>query len=254
MSDNLQPIVRFEHVTFGYERGLPVLEDATFLLHPLESACIIGPNGGGKTTILNLLLGLLTPDAGTIEVFGQPPLKTRHRIGYMPQHMRFDPQFPVSALEVVLMGRLDHLRWGPSPRKERDAARAALAEVGMADLARQSFSALSGGQRQRVLIARALACEPDLLMLDEPTASVDPSAQDRFFDLLAQLNRRMAVLIVSHDLGFVSTRIRRVLCVNRTVRSHPTTEVTGQLIQDLYGGHLQMVHHDRCCEPEGGRT
>lgn len=252
MSTTDDIIVQAENVCFAYDPRTPVLVNVSFSLRRNESGCLLGPNGGGKTTLLNLILGLLTPDAGRLSVFGRSPREARRRVGYMPQHFRFDPHFPVSVLEVVLMGRLDRLRWGAYPRAEKEAARNALREVGTADLADRPFSTLSGGQRQRVLIARALACEPELLLLDEPTASIDPGAQDQFFNILQELNKRMAILVVSHDLGFVSDRIRKILCVNRTVRVHPSSEVTGEVIRELYGDRLRLVRHDRCLHEEGG--
>lgn len=245
------PTVAFDGVSFAYRTGMPVVDGATFRVASRAAVCVIGPNGGGKTTLLYLMLGLLKPDSGTVRILGVDPELARKRIGYMPQHVGFDDTFPVNVMDVVLMGRLDvHViaRYG---RADRAAAAEALDEMGVADLARRPFAALSGGQRQRVLIARALASRPDLLLLDEPTAYVDPAFTDQFYEIVRRLKTRLTVVMVSHDLGVVSEGIDSVICVNRTVRVHPTTDLTGEVIQDLYGSPHAMVRHDHCCSEKG---
>lgn len=237
------PVIEFRDVTFGYGAA-PVIEDVTFSLDEHDLVSVLGPNGGGKTTLLKLLLGLIRPDAGTVRVFGGSAAAARPRVGYMPQYIHYDPQFPVSVLDIVLMGRLGH-RWGGGySRTDKSAARAALDEMEVADLSRSLFAELSGGQRQRVLIARALACEPDLLLLDEPTANIDPRVEAQLYKSLRQLSRRMTILLVTHDLGVVSNIVQKVICVNRRVVMHPTSEITGDAIQDIYGGDIRMVRHD----------
>ncbi len=230
---------------FAYPGGEPAIEAADLELAEGDFASLVGPNGGGKTTLLRLMLGLLQPQRGRILVFGRPPAAARREIGYLPQHAAHDPRFPISVLEVVLMGRLA----GGRPRglfraADREAAVAALAEVGLADLRRRPFASLSGGQRQRVLIARALACAPRLLLLDEPTASLDAHIEEEFYALLQRLNRRLTIVLVSHDLGFVSRFVRTVVCVKRRVVVHPTHAITGEMINEIYGGEVHMVRHD----------
>ena len=238
------PAIELDRVSFAYD-GAAVLEDVTLSLDARDFASIVGPNGGGKTTLLKLFLGLLRPTAGRVRVFGTTPQDARPRIGYLPQHATLDPLFPVSVLDVVLMGRLARA-WPIGPFRARDRGKAldALAEVGLAPLRARPFAALSGGQRQRVLIARALSSEPDLLLLDEPTASLDVAVESDFYELLKRLNERLGVVLVSHDLGFVSHYVRRVVCVKRTVAVHPTSEVTGELIREVYGMDVRMVRHD----------
>jgi zinc transport system ATP-binding protein len=252
MSD--QPVITLQGVCFAYD-GAPVLEDVDFSIVPRESICMVGPNGGGKTTLMKLILGLLRPQRGEIRVFGLPPEQARLRIGYMPQYVRHDPQFPVTVMDIVLMGRLGHtglrgiLGWYGAA--DRQAALDALRQVHLETLARRPFAALSGGQRQRVLIARALCCQPDLLLLDEPTANVDSLVEAKLFEVLRELNKRMTILMVSHDLGFVSSLVQRVICVNRHVVVHPTSEITGDVIHGIYGGDVRMVHHgDFLSHPE----
>ena len=234
------PVVDIEGLTFGYG-GEPVLRDVSLKLVPNDLVSIIGPNGGGKTTLLKLLLGLIEPQAGTIRVLGVTPHEARPRIGYTPQHAHLDMQFPVDVTDVVLMGRLGQGRtFGPYTATDRKFALDALNDVGLTDLRSRPLSKLSGGQRQKVLIARALASNPELLLLDEPTANLDANAQDDFYALLKRLSERLTVILVSHDMGFVSQFVRTVVCVNRDVCLHPTDEQ----IVELYGGQFRRVKHD----------
>jgi zinc transport system ATP-binding protein len=227
---------------------VPALEEVNLSIAPREAVCIVGPNGGGKTTLVKLILGLLSPERGEVRLFGQPPRRARLRAGYMPQYAQHDPKFPVSVMDIVLMGRLGQRGLGGMigwhGRADRRATMDALEQVGLADFWRRPFAALSGGQRQRVLIARALCCQPELLVLDEPTSNVDSMVEARLLDLLRELNRRMTLLMVSHDLGFVSGLVESVVCVNRRVVAHPTSQLSGAMIRDLYGGEVRMVRHD----------
>jgi len=242
-----EPVVQLDGVTFGYD-GDTVFEDVSFTIHDRDSVSIVGPNGGGKTTLLKLILGIVRPESGSVRVFGRAPERVRHRMGYMPQRVQYDAQFPVTVTDVVLMGRLGRRLGSRYSKEDREVARGALAEVELAELAGRSFANLSGGQRQRVLIARALACEPDILLLDEPLANVDMRAEEHVFEIFRQLNKRMTILMVTHDLGFVAGFVRTVACVNRRVVVHPTSEITGEIIQDLYGGDLRIVHHGHLAE------
>lgn len=237
-------------MSFSYG-DIPILSDVSFTVQKLDAVALVGPNGGGKSTLLKLLLGLLTPQSGTIRVLGVAPHLAREKIGYMPQHLQYDPSFPVSVMDVVLMGRADFTRFGRYSANDRRICLQAMTELAVEGLANRSFNSLSGGQRQRILIARALACEPEILLLDEPTANVDPGVEVQFFEILKALANRVTVLTVSHDLGFVSQMVSRVFCVNRQVKIHPTSELTGEMIREMYGGDIRMVRHDHCCSPQG---
>lgn len=243
MSDEEANAIRIRDMSFSFD-GVPVLENVSFDIGTRDFAAMIGPNGGGKTTLARLILGLLQPRRGTISVFGQTPVEARGRLGYMPQHLHFDPSFPVNVMDVVLMGRIGKgMRFGPFRREDRDAAQQALAEVSCHDLAVRSFSSLSGGQRQRVLIARALVANPELLILDEPTSSLDPSIQDDFYELLHRLNEQVTMIIVSHDVSFVSRYVDRVICVNREVVLHSLSDVGGDLAALFSGDNARFIDH-----------
>lgn len=243
-----EPVVQIENVSFRYDDP-PVLQDVNVSISNGDFVCILGPNGGGKTTLLKIMLGLLRPQQGTVRLFGASPVETRQRVGYMTQYAHLDLRFPITVLGVALMGRLGQgSRLGPARRSDRQLAMQALEKVGLQGLESRPFAALSGGQRQRLLIARALVTEPDLLLLDEPTSNLDLQGESEFMTLLKDLNQRMAIVLVSHDIGFVSSAVKRVFCVNRRVTTHETSSITPEILAELYGGSMRMVHHHH---PEG---
>jgi len=239
------PIVFLNNVSFAYE-NLQVLEEVELAIEKNDFVWVVGPNGGGKTTLMKLILGILSPDTGRIRVFGKSPRQARSRIGYMPQTVHVDPLFPATVLDVALMGRLGNgARFGFYRKKDRTAAEKALDEVGLLKLKKEAYSSLSGGQQRRLLIARALACEPELLILDEPTANLDLVVEKDLFKLLRKLNESLTIIMVSHDPAIVSEFVQRVVCVNRRVSEHPTCEIEGSYLGDLYKGELRLVRHDQ---------
>ncbi|MEE9441970.1 MAG: ABC transporter ATP-binding protein [candidate division Zixibacteria bacterium] len=240
---NNESVVIFENTSFSYN-GRLALVDVNLHFNHLDFISVVGPNGGGKTTMLKLILGLLKPDKGRIKVLGQSPEKARKFIGYVPQHFQFDPQFPIRVRDVVLMGRLNNGKsWGGFGKEDQLVAEKSLDEVEIQNLALRPFGELSGGQRQRVLIARALATNARILLLDEPTAHVDLGVQDEIYNLLQKLNELMTIVMVTHDAGFVAPFIKSVVCVNQKVVMHPTHAVTGDIIAKLYGGEVRYVSH-----------
>ncbi len=245
------PAVQFQNLNFGYGNR-SILQNVNITVPVGDFACVVGPNGSGKTTLLKLALGLLEPGSGTVEVFENSPQRARKRIGYVPQNPTLDPLFPVSVLDVALMGRLGRSSvLGLWKNNDKKTALDALAEVGLADEKDRHFAALSGGQKQRVLIARALSSGPELLLLDEPTSGLDAHVEEGFYRLLEELNKRLTIVMVSHDLGFVSGFVKSVICVGQEVIIHPTSSITGQVIADLYGTDMRLVRHDHRCS-EGG--
>ena len=244
---NCDSAIVIKNLCFEYENSTPILENVNLQVAHGQSGCIVGPNGGGKTTLLKLLLGLLSPTAGEIRIFGSLPQEARSKIGYMPQYHQLDAAFPVTVFEVALMGRMRRNFWGRYSRQDHEIAMEALREVGVESLADRSFSALSGGQRQRVLIARALACQPELLLLDEPTANIDPGAEEQFYGTLDILRKRMMVLTVSHDLGFVNREEDLVICVNRQVSLHSARTFDANAANEIYHHDVDLIAHDHSC-------
>ncbi len=238
-----EPVISLRGLSFSYG-GPPALEGIDLEVSDGEFLGVVGPNAGGKSTLLKLILGLLSPQAGRIEVLGRSPARSRKWLGYVPQYPVFRRDFPISVEDTVLMGRLGKGRLlGGYRRVDREIARRAMRETEVAGLAGRQLSTLSGGQLQRVLVARALACEPRILILDEPTANIDMRVETDIFDLLKQLNRRMTIIVVSHDIGFISQYVDRVACLNRTLMCHHTADIDGKMVNELYGSHVRMVEH-----------
>jgi zinc transport system ATP-binding protein len=203
---------------------------------------IIGPNGGGKTTLLKLVLGLLTPLKGTVRVDGKSPQDASPCIGYVPQDVHTNRSFPITVIDVVLMGKLNpKKRLSRRSAANRRDALAALERMEMAAYADKKIGMLSGGQRQRVFIARALLSRPKLLLLDEPTASIDTKGQADFYQLLKELNHEITVLVVSHDLLVTSRYVKSVACVNKKLHYHDQAEITGDILETMYPCTVEEV-------------
>jgi zinc transport system ATP-binding protein len=224
--------------------GHPVLKEVSFDIFKGEFLALIGPNGGGKTTLLKIMLGLLKPTRGSVKVFGEPPKSATHRIGYVPQDVHINKSFPISAMDVVLMGRLrmaGKKRLGYSG-DDLASVRDAMEKMGIWDYRTRRIGELSGGQRQRVFIARALAAGPEILFLDEPTASIDKEGQGQFYDLLKRLNENVAIVLASHDVMIISSYVKSVACVNKDVHYHDGAEITDAML-DMYACPVEMIAH-----------
>lgn len=248
------PVIEMTDVSFRYG-SVDVLTNVNLRLSQGEFITVVGPNGGGKTSLLKLILGLLRPSHGAVTVFGTSPEAARLRIGYMPQESNLDLKFPVTVLEVAMMGMLGNgSRLGLPRRKDRMKATEALETVGLGALSARSISALSGGEKRRLLIARALACDPQLLVLDEPAANIDLLAEQEIMSVLRQMVPRITIVMSSHDLAFVSEHVDTVVCVNRTVAVHPTAKVSSETFKEVFGKDLKIVLHDKHFQEEGKRT
>jgi len=235
------PIASLMDVDFSYN-GQPVLSHVCLEIYPHDFIALIGPNGGGKTTLLKLILGLVRPDRGSVRVLDRSGGAYSPAIGYVPQNVNFNEDFPITAMDVVLMGTLDPDRSRRGKKKDNmDKAMGLLERLGIGSLAYQKIGEMSGGQRQRVLIARSLMTRPRLLLLDEPTASIDTKGQADFYKLLEELNKDVAILVVSHDLFIVSNYVKSVACVNKGLHYHPHEEITGNMIETMYSCSVEDV-------------
>lgn len=222
----------------------PVLEDINLSVKELDFIGLIGPNGGGKTTLLKVLLGLLPPARGEVRILGQSVREGRRRIGYVPQVVEFDHDFPISVWEVARMGRLGKRRLLQRFSAEDDEIVAqALRRVEMLGLRDRPIGELSGGQRQRTYIARALATEPQILLLDEPTASVDPQVSASIYELLSRLNDRVTILMISHDMSAISSYVKTVGCLNRRLFYHGEKQITPDMLEAAYYCPIDLIAH-----------
>lgn len=245
-------IVELKEVSFTYGTE-SVLEDISLTLREKDFLGIIGPNGGGKTTLLKIILGLLKPHKGTIQVFGKSPEEGRKSIGYLPQHFSFDYDFPMSVMEVILMGRLGKKGIGRKYSEEDiEICLESLEKVGMEEFKDRQIGNLSIGQAQRVFIARALATEPQLLLLDEPVSNLDPKWQVSFHQLLEELNKKMAIVMVTHDVGVIVAHINKIACVNRRLHYHGSTKEGIKELSKMYQCPVELIGNDISHRISGG--
>jgi zinc transport system ATP-binding protein len=219
-----------------------VLYDINLSIETNDFMAIIGPNGGGKSTLLKVILGILTPDSGEVKVFGKEPKKARDLMGYLPQNPAFEHDFPINVFETVLMGRY-HGLFKNYTKKDHMAVVQALKDVGMFDLKDRQISKLSGGQMQRVFIARAIVKEPKLLIMDEPMASIDPEMQRSFYELISRLKNKMTIILVSHDVGAVSTHVDKIACLNQKLYYHGPVEDSANGLEEIYHCPIELISH-----------
>lgn len=251
---NNTPAISVKHVCFNFGSS-EILHNLHFQIPQGQCVGIIGPNGGGKTTLLRLILGLLKPSRGTIQIFGEPPNQEEGLVAYVPQSLHYDRSFPISTLELVLGGRLSYLPWyGFFKAADRERAMEALAEVGLQKHAHAPFGSLSGGQRQRVLIARALAGDPKIILLDEPTANVDSEAEEAIYQLLHRLKGKKTILMVTHNLRSILQLVDVMFSVEKTVEQMLPSEVCEHFALGLYHHPLKesectlQIGKSRRCE------
>ncbi len=236
-------LVQLQDIWVRYN-GAPVLENINLLIKKGDFLGIIGPNGGGKTTLLKVILGLVHPDRGTVSVMGESPVKGRRHIGYVSQYNLFDRSFPINIWDTVLMGRYGNTGlFKRYDAQDRLAVEQALKTVGMLDQRFHQLGQLSGGEQQRVFIARALVTDPQLLLLDEPTASVDSAMQTEFYEILDHLKQTMAIVLVSHDISAVSIYVDKIACLNRQLYYHGSKEITSEILEATYKCPVQMIAH-----------
>lgn len=242
MIDHDTIALRFANVRFSYP-SLTIFEDVSFHIHGGEFIALVGPNGSGKTTLLKLILGLEQPQAGTVELLGQNPRKSRSLIGYVPQHATYDPSFPITVEEVVMMGLVEAFK-RPKRKMNLELARWALGQVKLEELAKRPYNELSGGQRRRVLVARALILKPKMLILDEPAANMDKESEERLYGSLANLKGSTTILIVTHDMRQVSSLTDRVFCIDAHVREDSPSRTVVQHVLEDYEDGTKKIRHD----------
>jgi zinc transport system ATP-binding protein len=215
-TDGSDHIVELTDVAFGYT-ATPVVRDISLQIDSGEYVAVVGPNGSGKSTLMKLLLGLVAPDSGSAQLFGEPAhtFDDGSRVGYVAQHASASKDMPITVREVVKMGRFPHVGFGRLSEADWELVDDALETVGMSELKSRRITQLSGGQRQRAFIARALASEAELLVLDEPTVGVDTESVDAFYELLESLHADgITILLIEHDLSAVTDHAERVICLN----------------------------------------
>ncbi|MBE0523423.1 MAG: ABC transporter ATP-binding protein [Methanosarcinales archaeon] len=236
-------VILLKDVWVHYD-SIKVLEGVNLTLRQHDFLGIIGPNGGGKSTLLKVILGLIKPSRGTIRVLGDTPQNSRKYIGYVPQYSLFDPDFPISVWDVVLMGRLGQA--GLFKKYSKDDKKMALDALTMVDMLEykdRQIGNLSGGQRQRVFIARALAANPKLLLLDEPAAGIDTLVQTEFYELLEKLKTKMTIIMVSHDISAVSVYVDKIACLNHKLFYHDSKELTAEDLEAAYQCPVELIAH-----------
>ena len=243
MNDQQVPLLSIKNLYAGYEQE-NILEDINLEMYPSDFIGLIGPNGGGKTTLLKVILGLLPPNRGEVRILGMEPRHGRKMMGYVPQFVDSDKYFPITVWECVSLGLISG--WAPFRRFSKDEKyhiEQSLKQVGIWNLHRKQMGELSGGQRQRVLIARALISNPKFLLLDEPTASIDAHVTQDVYDLLRSLNQNMAILLITHDMMAISSYTKTIACLNRKLIYHHSKELTPEMVDATYGCPVDLIAH-----------
>ncbi|UNC93086.1 metal ABC transporter ATP-binding protein [Candidatus Contubernalis alkaliaceticus] len=242
---------------YVYYNNHCALEDINLEVKQNDFLGLIGPNGAGKSTLLKVLLGLVTPGHGKVKIFGESPQKVRGRLGYVPQHVNFDKRFPIKVMDVVSMGRINKSSsiFNRYSRADLTLVDTILQKLDIGFLRNRQIGQLSGGELQRVLIARALVAEPDILLLDEPTASVDANSKSQIYSILQSLNNdNMTIILVTHDIGVISSHVKTIACLNVNMYYHGEAEFSGDVIEQIYGCPVELVAHGfphRVLKPHG---
>ncbi|MBK5241214.1 ABC transporter ATP-binding protein [Clostridium sp.] len=236
--------VEIQNLSMDYE-NLNALKDVDLTIKDKEFVAILGPNGGGKSTLLKVILGLIKPTSGQVKVYGENPHNKRNSIGYVPQFSSFEKTFPINVIDVVLMGRL---KFGMNflrkySKEDMEYAKNIMSMLEIYELRNRQIGQLSGGQMQKVLIARALCTEPKLLLLDEPTASLDVQSKTSIYSLLKNINKDMTIIVVTHDTGFVFSYVDKIACFNQKLFYHGEPELDKDTMDSVYGCPVDAISH-----------
>lgn len=239
----MENLIEIKDVTAGYGPKI-VLKDITLDVRQDDFLGIIGPNGGGKTTLLKLILGLLTPKSGSIHFFRNGQEVSSLKTGYLPQMNNIDKKFPISVKEVIASGlAAQKPLFKKYNREQNEQIEQVIGQMGLEELATRPIGELSGGQLQRVLLGRSIVSRPQLLILDEPNSYVDKRFESRFYQLLEEINKESAIILVSHDIGTVLTMVKNIACVNETLHYHPGADVSEEWLGEKYACPIELVGH-----------
>lgn len=236
-------LIELQNIQAGYGQK-SVLKDVNLTVYERDFLGVIGPNGGGKTTLMRVILGLLKPSSGKIQFYQDDQPVSRITIGYLPQYSQIDKKFPISVHEVILSGlyrEKPFLRDYTSGQKERVSE--VITQMGLEGLEKRQIGELSGGQLQRVLLGRAIVQHPQVVILDEPNTYLDMRFEERLYQLLNEINRESAIILVSHDIGTILQNVKTVACVNETLDYHPDTRVSGQWLEERFGCPIELLGH-----------
>ncbi len=237
-----EPVVKIADVWVSFEDRI-ALQSVDLEMQESDFVAIIGPNGGGKTTLIKVILGLIKPDRGTVKVLGQNPVAARQDIGYVPQHFDFDRKFPISVWDVVMMGRIDKSIFQRFTEEDKRMAAEMLEKVGMSDFRKRQIGKLSGGELQRVFLARALTVHPKLMILDEPTTGLDTRALEILFDILKSLNNEMPIILVSHEISAIASHVKSIGCLNKRFFYHGSKELREEDLKKTFGCPVDIIAH-----------
>ncbi|MCF0223108.1 MAG: ABC transporter ATP-binding protein [Fibrobacter sp.] len=227
--------IHIENLSFAY-RNNTILSNVNLDISENDFVAIIGPNGGGKSTLMRLIVGLLKPQSGEIRLFGEKVPTKKVAVGYVPQNTNRNLDFPITVAECVALGKQ-----GLSPRSKEVLD--ALEKVRILDFKDRRLGELSGGERQRALIARSLVCNPRILFLDEPSNNIDAAGQENLYNMLAELSKSMTIVVITHDLMALSNRVKSIVCVNRSVHYHQESSINNEMITDVYGCEVDLIAH-----------
>lgn len=240
----MNPLIILNNVFAGYYPNQNILEDINITINENEFLGIIGPNGGGKTTLLKLILGLIKPNRGTVLIDGKIPPNKDCKVGYVPQYSNFDKTYPISVKDAILTAKPNKNYFGSfKKRYDNDLVEKVLTQVDLYDKKNEQIGHLSGGQQQRVLIARALAVNPKILLLDEPTSSIDSRTGQSIYELLAELNKEKTIILVSHDIGAISKSVKKIACLNKSLVYHDSKEITKEMLEATYQCPVDLIAH-----------
>ena len=244
MNADISPAIEISHLSFSYGTH-QVLDDITLSVRAGDYYLIIGPNGGGKTTLIRLILGILQPDFGSVSIFGKSVSEGKKSIGYVPQYHTCDFSVPMTVKNFVRMGCLSEKNgpWRRYSSEDERCVSAVLEKTALCHVRDRLVSELSGGERQRVIVARALVSKPEILLLDEPTVYIDAPSEQQFHSLLADLSQSVTIVLITHNIGVISSHVTKIACLNRRLYTHENGKITSDMIEATYGCSVEFLTH-----------